>query len=168
MARAINEGGQVVGFRHNRSPGNCGVGCTILWDNGSTIDLWPGGQGERGREAINDRGQVVGYGNYQSSGWGYGYWDALLWENGPLINLGLQEGRWLNNPNLLNNRGQIMLGSGGRLYLWHDSTLIPFASPQESGVYASAINDSGAVAGYSSTDVYGGHALLWQIVTAAE
>ncbi len=172
-AAAINERGQVIGFTAQWPPdGNCGGGCAVLWANGTAIELTYGGQGFERLDGINDHDQVVGYGNRQcncppempvyccSS-------DALLWDNGSLVNLGVrQEGHWPNPRILLNDRGQIVLGRMGQLYLWQDDTLIPFASPTGSAVYASAISNAGAVAGASTTDVYGGRALLWQIVTA--
>jgi probable HAF family extracellular repeat protein len=171
-AKAINEGGQVIGFVYGRSAGSCFGGCAVLWDNGSAIDLWYGGQGFSQLYTINDRGQVVGYGTRKCCSHPTApyccFEDALLWDNGTLINLGVQQGRWPNNSTLLNNRGQIVVGHAGQLYLWQDNKLIAFARPSESVVYASAINDAGAVAGDSVTDADGGHALLWQIRSAAE
>lgn len=174
-AVANNEREQVIGYTTQGPPdSNCGGGCAVLWANGTVIELAYGGQGLDGLAAINDQSQVVGYGNRQcncppempvyccSS-------DALLWDSGIIINLGVrQERRWAGIRILLNNPGQIVLGHLGQLYLWREDMLIAFASPPESSVYASSINDAGAVAGESSTDVYGGHALVWQIHSVAE
>ncbi|MFN8469557.1 MAG: hypothetical protein U0X20_28640 [Caldilineaceae bacterium] len=174
-AVAINERGQVIGFTKKGPPAStCGVGCAVLWANGTVIDLAYGGQGIDGLADINDSGQVVGYGNtrcncppempvYCCS------WDALLWDSGIIINLSVrQEERWDDIRILLNNPGQIVLGQMGQVYLWWEGRLIAFASPPESAVWASAINDRGAVAGTSSSSAYGGHALLWQIRSASE
>lgn len=169
-ALAVNELSQTIGFRGGTS-GYCSDEGATLWADGTGIDLSYGGQGFRRIDAINDRGQVVGYGNLQCNclPGGSPYCcteDALLWDSGVLINLGVQERRWPNNTTLLNNRRQIVLGltfwSGFPLYLWQDGALIPFEIPSDTFVSAKAINDAGAVAGS------GDHALLWQIVSAAE
>lgn len=170
-AKAINERGQVIGVVHETPAGNCHGSCAVLWDNGSAIDLWYGGQGFSELHTINDRGQVVGYGNQKCcSDPKIPYCcceDALLWDNGTLINLGVQQGRWPNRSTLLNNRDQIVVSHAGQPYLWQDNTLIPFASP--TGVsYVSAINEAGAVAGAGTMDAYSAHALLWQIGSVAE
>jgi hypothetical protein len=77
-----------------------------------------------------------------------------------LTDLGIDDGRWGNDPVLLNNRGQIVMdpymGCGDYPYLWLNGVLTQFASPGN----ATTINDEGLVAGYS------GHALLWKIEPA--
>lgn len=167
-AAAINEHGQVIGYRQGVPDSACGVGCPTLWDNGTITDLWYEGGGFSRMDAINDRGQIVGYGNYHPAGPMYG-WYAELWDRGVLINLGLHQWseRFPNDPIRLNNRGQIVLGDS-RLYLWQDGALIPFDSAGDVGARASAINDAGVVVGYRSTDVAVHHATLWQIASAAE
>jgi probable HAF family extracellular repeat protein len=161
-AVAINNREQVIGSAV--CPAADLWNCAVLWANGATYDLSYGGRGfDSGQlQGINDRGQVVGYGNFQPSPIQYGYkWDALLWDNGILINLGVQRGRWPNNPTLLNNRGQVVVDKNGRPALWHAGLLVPFAVPNgedlAAGAAATAINDAGVVVGYS------GHALLWRI-----
>ncbi len=161
-AQAINELGQVIGFRADPTGSTCRGGCATLWDNGAVVDLEYDGQGFDFLDAINDRGQIVGYGNYHPSEWVYGYyWEALLWDNGVLINLGVQQGRWHNMPSQINNQGQVVINTGTyphTPHLWQDGALIPFAS----GGDATAINDGGLVAGF------GAHALLWKIESAAK
>ena len=165
-ATAVNELSQVIGIQ-----GYCFGGSPFLWANGTIIDLADGGQGFERLDALNDHGQVVGYG-YRRCNCQPGLppycctLDALLWEGGILIDLGVQEGRWPNGTTLLNNRGQIVLRlnnwGASQLYLWQNGVLVPFAVPGGSPIIASAINDEGAVVGY------GEHALLWQIAPAAK
>ncbi|MFN8469555.1 MAG: hypothetical protein U0X20_28630 [Caldilineaceae bacterium] len=165
-AIAMNERGQVIGTRTY-----CLGGAPFLWDNGTFIDLSSEGQGFDRLDALNDLGQVVGYGyrqcNCQPGGSPYCCTlHALLWDRGILIDLDIQQGRWPNGPTLLNNRGQIVLrptfSSEAQLYLWQNGVLVPFEVPGGSPIIASAINDAGAVVGY------GDHALLWQIASAAK
>ena len=160
-AQAINELGQIIGFRADPTGGTCRGGCATLWDNGAVIDLEYDGQGFDFLDAINDRGQVVGYGNYHPSDWVYGYyWEALLWDNGVLINLGVRQGRFRNAPSQINSRGQAVINTGTSPHapqLWQDGTLTPFASAGD----ATAINEQGWVAGFGS------HALVWKIEPAA-
>lgn len=77
-AAAINEHGQVIGYRQGVPDSACAVGCPTLWDNGTITDLWYEGEGFSRMDAINDRGQIVGYGNYHPAGPMYG-WYAELW-----------------------------------------------------------------------------------------
>jgi probable HAF family extracellular repeat protein len=162
-ATALNELGQVIGAL-TRSCFN--TYDSVLWSNGTAIDLSFGRQGFTRLDAINDHGQVVGYGKTEGSGCGPGmpyctHHSALLWENGVLTDLGIDDGRWGNDPVLLNNRGQIVMdpymGCGEYPYLWQNGVLTQFASPGK----ATAINDEGLVAGYYE------RALLWKIEPAA-
>ena len=165
-ATAVNELSQVIGAQ-----GYCFGGSPFLWTNGTIIDLSDGGQGLERLDALNDHGQVVGYG-YRQCNCQPGLppycctLDALLWDSGILIDLGIQEGRWYNTRTLLNDRGQIVLSPNNwgatQLYLWQNGVLVPFELPGGSPTIASAINDAGAVVGY------GDHALLWQIASTAK
>lgn len=158
-AQAINERGQVIGSWADSS-GSCRGGCATLWENGAIIDLEYDGQGFDFLNAINDRGQIVGYGNYHPSSWVYGYyWEALLWDNGVLISQGVQQGRFHNMPSLINNQGQAVINTGdypNTPQLWQNGVLTPFAWPGD----ATAISDSGLVVGFGS------HAQLWTIELA--
>lgn len=55
-------------------PGSCRGGCATLWENGAIIDLEYDGQGFDFLSLMDDRGQIVGYGNYHPSSWVYGYY----------------------------------------------------------------------------------------------
>lgn len=148
---AINERGQVIGYLG---------GAARLWSDGAAYDLSYGGSGfSRSLDDMNDLGQIVGYGNVHCTAPGpYScIWDALLWDNGVLLNLGVQAGRWPNNPTLINNRGQIVIDNNGFPTLWHAGALIPFVNPSGWSAIATAINDDGLVVGY------GTHALMWKI-----
>ena len=162
-ATALNELGQVIGARSWPSFNTYN---SVLWSNGTAIDLSFGGQGFSRMDAINDHGQVVGYGKTEGSGCGSGmpyclYHNALLWDNGVFTDLGIKDGRYGNDPVLLNNHRQIVMDpspwSETQPYLWQDGVLTQFASPGN----ATAINDDGLAVGYS------GHALLWKIALAA-
>jgi probable HAF family extracellular repeat protein len=154
-AVAINERGQVIGFAAGAD--GSFVPRAVLWENGLVFDLSYNGDGFDFLQDINDRGQIVGYGNFKNipSPNPYNYtWDALLWDNGVLLNLGVKRGRWPNRPTLLNNRGQIIVDAPEGSALWHNGILIPFEQARSA---ARAISDSGLVAG----GYY--HAQLWRI-----
>lgn len=160
-AAAINERGLVAG---SWTGGDCKAGgCAVLWDNGATVDLSAAGEGLNMVEALNDRDEVAGYGNYEFWAAPYGYsWDAQLWVAGRLTYLGVKRGRWPLFNLLLNNRGQVVISDITGTLLWQDGSLTPLFAPDGGAAYAADSDDAGHVAGYAE------HALLWNITLALE
>lgn len=103
QAYDINNGGLVVGrCRFSNGIRAC------LWDALGTHDLGTIGSRASSAEAINDRGQVVGF-TYDPAG----HHNALLWENGTLYDLQTLlddsgNGWMLRTAYDINNRGQIV------------------------------------------------------------
>jgi probable HAF family extracellular repeat protein len=163
-ATVINERGQVGGHVWSTS-GGC-ESSAFLWENGVLADLYASGQGLNEVEAINEQGQVVGYGNCQLVSFPYGFhWEAMLWDTSAFTDLGFtrQTGDSSIDSPLLNNRGQIVMDSGGRYStLWLDGIAMPLAAPDGDYTWAYAMDDAGHVVGRGST-VEGGHAMLWNI-----
>ena len=148
---AVNDKGVVLG-QHGSLP--------FLWDRTNGLrDLelpvyanWPIG--------INNSGRVVLASVY---GWGYG--DAYVWdeETGYQI-LGSLPGKhqWAA-PEDMNNSGQVVGRSSDQPFVWDDTNGIqPLPKlPDHGYVIASAINDSGQIAGSSLDSSGDWHLVLW-------
>jgi len=140
IAYGINDAGQIVGETGRDA---------ALWYKGVLKDL-----GDWGNEysagttatAINNRGQVVGY-SYEDYGEGE-IWEAFLWYNGTLTNIGFDV------PSDINERGQVVgynpIGYAG--FLWENGV----RTDLEFGAYA--INNAGQIAGQTGQ----GHAMIWE------
>jgi probable HAF family extracellular repeat protein len=128
----INDRGQVVG------EGSRG----FIWENGRMTGLAMRIEPATTlvRQAINERGQIIGTSRQH----------AVLWENGRMIDLGQGQGR----PDAINERGQI-LGGWGR-YIWQDGKV------RKLGFSAAAINNRGQVVGAISVASGGTRAVMWQ------
>jgi probable HAF family extracellular repeat protein len=96
---AINDKGEVVGYGWaNREVDNH----AILWRTGTVVDLGTLGGRESEAVAISNRSQIVGTSETASSTGENPTWDAFLWQNGQMIDLGA------GYPAAINDRGQII------------------------------------------------------------
>lgn len=147
-AADINNRSQVVG-----SSG----GHAFLWDDGTMSDL-----GAFSAKAINDRGQVVGWGSTVDGV------HPFLWEEGRITDLGTLDGGW-GHANGINNRGQVVGAAHtatqkiAHAFLWYRGRMSDLGTLGGKGSYAFDINNRGQIAGDSdisaSSDEY--HAVLW-------
>ena len=122
----------------------------VLWQNGTVTDLGTLGGERSTAAAINDNGQIVGYGTALGSGVAT---DGFLYSNGTITDLGSF------TPAAINDHGVMVGGpyidSGGTVQ--NLNTLIPAGSPKIQD--ATAINDNGQIVA-SATGSTSGAVLL--------
>ena len=162
-ASSLNNGGQIVGQSSiasdpgacNGFPDNNNLNChAFLWDQGSLLDLTTSSIGGSPEwiAAINDAGDIVGWGSFPSS-----TLEAFLWRNGVATDLGNLGGCGSFSQSI-NFQSQIVGGAFScdaavvRAFLWEDgsivdlNTLIPAGSNLQLAV-ARNINDRGEIVG---------------------
>jgi len=124
----------------------------VLWQNGTVTDLGTLGGERSGAAAINNNGQIVGYGTALGSGVAT---DGFLYSNGTMTDLGSFI------PAAINDNGVMVGGpyidSGGTVQ--NLNTLIPAGSPTIQD--ATAINNNGQIVA-SATGSTSGAVLLNQ------
>jgi probable HAF family extracellular repeat protein len=152
QARALNETGQVVGWRQTLLQTGMGVYFTethgYIYDSVTTnttlLGALPGDSASRAI-GINDQGQVIGTSGHVNSalrGSSFVGREAFLWQGGQMIDLGLP------TASAINNLGQVV---GGK-YLWTNGTLTDLNSlidPSSGWVITGTtdINDAGQIVG---------------------
>jgi probable HAF family extracellular repeat protein len=158
---AINERGQVVGIsgRCANAVGGFSAQHAVLWEPDGT----PTEIGNLGGEAwhtpldINQRGDVVGFGNPADvPGDAFGV-HAFLWtKHGGIKDLGVLPGDATSQALGINGRGQVVGLSrgpeGDRAVLWEDGVMTDLntlVAPGQTGrlLYAGHINDGGVITG---------------------
>jgi probable HAF family extracellular repeat protein len=152
---AINNHGQIVG----EAGAPDGVRRAFLWTATSgMVDLGTLGEEDAAATAINNAGMVVGTS---------GLFRAFSWTPlAGMVDLGTFGGNIY--PNALNNRGDVVgygtSSVGIHAFLWTVATgLTNLGSLGGGASVATAINQSGMIAGYSSTSGFdtGRHAFSW-------
>jgi probable HAF family extracellular repeat protein len=181
QARAINEGGQIVGFAENgaldstcqANATNIRIALPVMWEKGTAKALFSVGLDKNGVAFwINDLGQAGGYsGNCTTALHG------VSWENGivsPLLDLGtgaIAQG--------INNRGQIVgqVGSpdSSTFYaaVWqnraHGAVTNLRTAPGDAAAFASGINGRGQVVGSPLDSNFNwSHAFIWQHIVMTD
>jgi len=157
IALSINNQGQIVGRSSDRG---------FIYENGVMRDLTPGAS-SISPTAINDNGQVAGYGSVSLR--------ALVLDNGLPIDLGTPIGYYISFAQGINNRGQLvgnyerprLGGAETRAFLYSAGKLIDIGTlygnafldvPFTSG---EAINDQGQIAGRATVANGDMHAFLY-------
>ena len=149
QADAINNHAQIAGtcWGYNSKLASL-YADLVLWQNGTVTDLGTLGGVRSTATAINDHGQITGWGTASS-----GAVDVFLYSNGTMTNLGSF------NPAAINDNGVMVGGpyidSGGTVQ--NLNTLIPAGSPTIQD--ATAINDNGQIVA-SATGSTSGAVLL--------
>ncbi len=151
-ARAINNGGQVVG--DTLSSGGSGKIFTspFRWEAGAVAPLGADRAWFPSAAAINDAGQAVG----KADGYGgtpYGPAYAALWDRGPAVKLAPPVGLTVGEATGINATGQIVgaAGDGGgtsHAVLWQGGVPTDLSADVSSALTgATGINDAGQIAG---------------------
>ena len=155
-ATAINDFGQVVGYRQVRTndPNDPYALRAFVWKAGKVNDLGtlPGFR-DSYATGINNAGQVVGYIQDPRI---QGPVHAFLWENGTMKDLGTLPGDALSQAADINEAGQVVGWSGGygetHAFLSEAGSMRSLAGPANA-TDAQGINDVGQVVGLNGTAV---------------
>ncbi len=161
-ATAVNDSGQVVGISGDcaNAVGGFSARHAVLWEKDGSVsrigDL--GGEAWHTPMDINNRGEVVGFGNPDDvPGAAFGI-EAFYWSpHTGIDSLGVLPGQVTSQALGINNRGQVVGTSGGspdgrRAFIWDGGVLIDLndlVDPAYEGtlLVAGHINDAGLITG---------------------
>jgi probable HAF family extracellular repeat protein len=123
---------------------------TLLWNQGSLIDLGDlGGPCIQGQD-LNDAGQVVGWAQTAT-----GEYHAFIWENGVMTDLAPLVGDF-SSAVAINLAGQILLKSstptGDHTFLYQNGQVTDLGNFGSSYAVATDLNNNGQIAGWLATD----------------
>ena len=154
----LNNRGQVIGiFDHG---GSEEFTDPYFWDGRKLIDLFTATEGKVGLvNAINDSGQVVGAGDFSSTGGST--FSAVLWQNGVATSLGTLSGDCYSEALAINSKGQVVGVSfacdtfENRAFLWEKGSMIDLNEKVPAGftlrlANAVTINDQGEIGGFGA------------------
>ena len=168
-AVAINDNGQVVGISGicDQAVGRFSAKRAVVWETGTVSDLGNlGGGAWNTPDAINNRGQIVGFSDLPGDSSGRPNFHAVLWTKtggvqcgGQCLDLGTLPGDSLSEATGINNQGQIVgvsIGAGSpfgsRAFLWENNKLTDLntlVAPRTTLQLVSTgdINDRGEITG---------------------
>lgn len=140
---AINDSGQAAGSLFNPS----GVSQSVLWAGGSPSFLYGPG-GASGAVAINDRGQVAGY------GWATGSAQAMVWSGGAVTYLAATETYGSSGAVGINDAGLVVgnvsqyYGAPSQAVVWSGFDVTPLTNAGGTSSVATGVNGVGQISGY--------------------
>lgn len=161
-ASSINASGQIVGASGIKPGGGSllldGGAHAFLWTAGVMTDLGTLGGDSSSANALNDKGQVVGWSGATAGGGAIGFDPsarAAVWDSGQTVNLGTLEGGRVSSASAINLSGVIVgyaidARNEQRAVVWQNgaiadlNTLIPADSGQTL-IAAYDVNDAGHI-----------------------
>lgn len=145
----INARSQVLWNEVNPQTG--GYTHSFLWEDGRVTDLGTLDGISCTATDMNDRGQIVGYVEYEDT-----HSQAFLWERGTMTRLGE-----FGYAAAINNREQVLIGGSRGLLLWDKGVVTELGiSIQPPGTRV--LNDRGQVAGAITTQDFHARAAYWE------
>lgn len=167
-AKGINDSGVIVGETVNAAHSET-VAC--VWQNGvqSSLPNFVGSTVTADTScanAINDSGQIVGYGSAAD-----GMTLAALWQNGTLTDLGVLPGNVGSIANAINNHGEVVgtcseLIYSSQAFYWVEGTMAGLPGLFNGGSSAANdVNESGVIVGNATVGAGANsaeHAVMWQ------
>lgn len=154
-ASDINEGGQIVGS--SLTSDGFPYSHAFLWESGEMTDLGPLPEDSvSSARSINDDGTVLVVG---ISGEASGPYDAVVWENGAPMSLGING--WAED---INDKRQIVGGYlNDQAWLWDSGKITYLGTLAENQAsVATSINNLTQVVGYAQTASYLEEAFIWE------
>ena len=139
VATGINDNGVVVGVALIN--GNFDRRAAFVWREGKILPLPPPEEGDSYAHAINNRGDIVGFGGRSETDW-----RPLLWQAGkkkPPVRLSEKPGQAL----ALNAKGQVLVKDTDGLRLWPQRNPLIIPPPEGKFVRLSGLNDRGDIIG---------------------
>jgi len=163
-AMDINPAGQVVGWSADLAEQDNRNSRAVLWENGTITDLGTLGAIPAEAEAINSKGQVVGFSGTVLGNQSLVH--AFLWESGVMSDLGTLGGN-SSRARDISPSGQVVgssetLAGEQHAFLWENGVMTDLGTLGGSFSFAMAINPKGQVVGYSETSAGEVHGFLWQ------
>jgi len=178
LATNINSRGQVTGFSNNdlSDPFSI-VGFptqtrTFLWQNGVMKDLGTLGGPDAAPNAMNERGQIVGFSYTNTTASTNCAWplttDPFLWENGEMHDLGTLGGTcgyalWINQRGQVVGTSNLRGDASHHAFVWDDGKLTDVGTLGGDNSEGDWMSDSGYVVGRA--DLPGSqshHAYRWK------
>jgi probable HAF family extracellular repeat protein len=166
----VNESGQIAGASFTNTTVNPVTGFPtldpFLWGNGAMQDLGTLGGTFGLPNALNNRGQVVGFSNIGGDANAH----AFLWAKGKLTDLGTLNGASppSSTASWINDAGEVVGGSytpnAFHAVLWKNGTITDLGTVDGDACSGSlGVNSKGQVVGFSSVDcAVNTHAFLWE------
>lgn len=161
FAYNINDSGQVVGMSEINTFSN--QTHATIWNGTAITDLGTLAGGSSWAYAVNDLGMVTGWSSAAN-----GDQRATVWNGTTITDLGtLGSGVDINNSGQVTGFALTNGTSERHAIMWHDNTATDLGTLGGESV-ARAINNSGAVVGWSRTGTGLTHGFLWDGITMVD